>query len=227
MAKKIEIAGSWTFNTDSVADNFDSHVREQLPWYSIVTRGLVTIAREYIPEGGTVYDIGASTGNIGTALLDVIRDRKVDFHAIEPSAHMADRYRGPGRLHRETAQDFEYEKFDCAIAMLTMMFVPVARRRDLIRKLEGSIRTGGAIVCVDKTYAPGGRAGGTFRRMAWDFKQEHGATGDEIVSKELSLTGIQVPICLDQWAEHFRVTQWFQMGEFGGWVFERMRDADG
>ena len=61
----MQIPDSWTFKTDEVAQGFDSHVREQLPWYDALTQLVAMIARHYLPVGATAYDIGASTGNMG------------------------------------------------------------------------------------------------------------------------------------------------------------------
>ena len=55
---------SWTFESRDVADKFDKHVREQLPWYDMITDAVVYITRNYLTEGNRVVDIGASTGNL-------------------------------------------------------------------------------------------------------------------------------------------------------------------
>lgn len=56
----------WTFH--GFAKEFDGHVREQLPWYELASAAMGLIARQYIPKGGKVYDLGASTGNVGRVL---------------------------------------------------------------------------------------------------------------------------------------------------------------
>lgn len=56
----------WTFH--GFAKVFDGHVREQLPWYELASAAIGLIARQYIPKGGKVYDLGASTGNVGRVL---------------------------------------------------------------------------------------------------------------------------------------------------------------
>lgn len=68
MKKPFQIPRDWTFKTSGVANHFDRHVREQLPWYELTTGVIAHVARHYIPEGGLVYDIGASTGNVATVL---------------------------------------------------------------------------------------------------------------------------------------------------------------
>lgn len=44
----MKIPREWTFENTSVASAFDKHVREQLPWYDMVTGALAHIARHYI-----------------------------------------------------------------------------------------------------------------------------------------------------------------------------------
>ena len=72
----MDIPTNWTFETSGVAQGFDRHVREQLPWYDLATNAILHVARHYIPENGLVYDFGASTGNIGRALAPILKKKK-------------------------------------------------------------------------------------------------------------------------------------------------------
>ena len=64
----------WTFR--GFSGQFDGHVREQLPWYDMATAAVAMIARHYIPQGGKVYDLGCSTGNIGRVLAPTLHERE-------------------------------------------------------------------------------------------------------------------------------------------------------
>ena len=86
MKSSLSIPTHWTFRSSKVARHFDEHVREQLPWYDLATDAVGNFGRHYIPRGGQVYDIGASTGNIGLALLDTLNQRNARFVAIEEMA---------------------------------------------------------------------------------------------------------------------------------------------
>ena len=88
----MKIPKTWTFENREVANDFDNHVREQLPWYDLATQSVIHIARHYIPFNGVVYDLGASTGNIGNCLKDIFEKRKVNFFALEKSKEMIDKY---------------------------------------------------------------------------------------------------------------------------------------
>ena len=67
----MQIPSNWTFEDSDVAKNFNKHVREQLPFYDLVTNAISHIARHYVPENGLVYDVGASTGNIGKSITEL------------------------------------------------------------------------------------------------------------------------------------------------------------
>jgi hypothetical protein len=60
----LVVPADWTFKNANVAQNFDQHVREQLPWYELATAIATHFGRHYMPENGLMYDLGASTGNI-------------------------------------------------------------------------------------------------------------------------------------------------------------------
>ena len=85
---KIPNEGAWTFENAEIANAFDDHVREQLPWYDLATGAVAHIVRHYLPHEGVMYDIGASTGNITKSLASVISDRSVKVYAVEPSQEM-------------------------------------------------------------------------------------------------------------------------------------------
>lgn len=48
----MKIPKVWNFDDQQVAENFDSHVRGQLPWYDLVSRAVGLIGSHYITEGG-------------------------------------------------------------------------------------------------------------------------------------------------------------------------------
>lgn len=224
---KTEIPTDWTFRSSNVAQTFDSHVREQLPWYDLATRAVAHLGRHYIPQGGLVYDVGASTGNIQQALADTLRARDATFIAIEESSEMLDKYAYNDQTGYpcftskicDNALKFAYEPYDFAVCFLAMMFFPVAERREWFRNMQRLIRPGGAFVLVDKIATPPGYVGTALRRMAMQWKRDSGTSCEDIVAKELSLAGYQRPINPHLFYAEGQIFFWF--GEFVGWVFER------
>lgn len=211
------IPSEWTFNSEGVASAFDEHVREQLPWYDLATKAIVHVARHYIPQGGTVYDIGASTGNIGRALNRILQNRNARFFPIEKSAEMCGQYQGPGNIETADAVTYEYEKFDLCVCFLVLMFLPPKDRAILLQKLKTSVVGGGALIIVDKCLPSGGYPGIIMSRLALAGKMENGAAAQEIIDKELSLSGIQRPI---DPKELVGACEFFRFGDFVGWIIE-------
>jgi tRNA (cmo5U34)-methyltransferase len=214
----MDIPKEWTFENASVASSFNQHVREQLPWYDLVTGAVAHIARHYIPQGGLVYDIGASTGNISKALEAALTQRQAKLVPIEPSAEMCAQYDGSGRenLVQLDACRYHFEPFDVAICYLVLMFMPVDARPAFIAKLKASLKPGGAIVIVDKCEAETGYQATVLWRLTLAGKVAAGVSSEHIIAKELSLGGVQRP--LDPAILGEDALTWFRFGEFAGWI---------
>lgn len=216
----MHIPTNWTFENASIAENFDHHVRETLPWYELATGAVAHIARHYIPKSGVVYDIGASTGNIGRALETMLDERGAVLIPIESSAEMAALYSGPGssNLINADATDLEYQPCDLIICFLTAMFIPVCGRRAFLAYLRSHLRPGGAMIIVDKCQATSGYAATVLWRLTLAGKIAAGVEASEIVAKELSLGGVQRPLSHREIPEG--AIEWLRFGEFCGWLVE-------
>lgn len=215
----MKIPTEWTFKNSDVAEGFDNHVREQLPWYDLVTDGLRQLARHYIPQNGLVYDIGASTGNIGKALEETLKERNAKFIGLENSAEMCDLYEAPGELVQIDAMNYKFEKFDLAVCFLVLMFFPENKRWEFVQYLKGQIKPGGALIIVDKCEACTGYLATALWRISLAGKIAAGVDAESVIAKELSLCGIQRPI--DPALLGDDAMEWFRFGDFAGWIITR------
>ena len=124
----------WTFE-EGFAKKFDSHVREQLPWYELVTESVAYIIRNYLPKNGVIYDIGCSTGNMTLALKKLIHERNAEIIALDQSEEMCEIYKyNTDNLYEVRTCDatlHNYKSFDIAILMLTTMFFPVNKEQNI------------------------------------------------------------------------------------------------
>lgn len=215
----MNIPEQWTFKSESVAAGFDNHVREQLPWYDLATKMVAVIARHYISNNSVVYDIGASTGNIGKAIEQSLRHNQAKFYAIEESKEMAAKYNGPNKLEIKNATEYIYEPHDLSILFLVLMFIPYSKRESFLKRIYNLLNEGGAIIIVDKIEMPYGYSGSILRKMALAWKINAGVTPEEILQKELSLSGYQRPI--NERILPGKPVRFFQSGEFVGWLIEK------
>lgn len=216
----LDIPREWSFENSSVASEFDKHVREQLPWYDLATNAISAIARNYIPRRGLVYDIGASTGNIGAAISSILVERQARLFSIESSLEMANKYQGPQpeNLIICDATTAEIERFDLAVCFLTIMFMPINTRALFIERLRSLLNPGGAIIIFDKTESGAGYIGTVMWRLTLAGKVAADVPATQIVAKELSLSGVQRPLKKCELPEN--AVEWFRFGEFAGWIIE-------
>lgn len=219
MDRLEKIPTNWTFKDKEVAQTFNNHVREQLPWYDLATFGVSCIAKNYIPLNGLVYDIGASTGNISNALKKTLEDRNAKIYNVEPSIEMVSHFNGIGDIITSEAQDVNYKTFDVAILFLTLMFVPVKERHELIKKLYKLCNAGGCIIIVDKVESAGGYIGTIFSRLTLENKKRSSVPSAEILDKELSLSGAQRPLDTSMLPSHSKL--WFKFADFSGYIIEK------
>jgi tRNA (cmo5U34)-methyltransferase len=215
---------SWTFDTPEIASTFDSHVREQLPWYDMVTDAVVYIARNYLPEFGTVVDIGASTGNMVDKLMPLTVERWADVIAIEKSIPMCKvlqtKYEKSEYVSVQNVNitNSEMPEAEVYIMFLTMMFIPTERRKALMKAMRANCTKGGVIIVVDKVCDHSGYFATVLKRLTMQFKLQQGAKPEDVLNKEMSLAGVQIPIDPAILGEDAK--QFFRMGEFAGWVIE-------
>jgi tRNA (cmo5U34)-methyltransferase len=220
----MKIPQDWTFKRAEVAKGFERHVREQLPWYELATGAVAHIARHYLPEGGLVYDIGASTGNIGKTLAPTLKARKANLIAIDNSSEMAQLYggaNGSSELVIADALDFNFEPFDVAICFLVVMFMPPDRRRTFLQQLASRMRRGGCLIVFDKVTCSSGYLSTVLHRLTIAGKVATRSSPQEIIAKELSLGGVQRPLSEEFLPSIFpNACEVFRFGEFAGWVVE-------
>jgi|DEB19_MinimDraft_3_1074340.scaffolds.fasta_scaffold03491_8 tRNA (cmo5U34)-methyltransferase len=214
----MNIPRDWTFKNLEVADAFDAHVREQLPWYELTTGLVAHVARHYIPRNGKVYDIGASTGNVGRAISEVLESRSATLTAIEASPEMCARYSGAGKVVCADAIEYDYKSFDLCVCFLVLMFLTPFQRSQLLKRLQLLTNLGGAILVFDKCAPVGGYPATVMQRLALAGKVSAGATPADVIAKELSLAGAQRPLAPSELPKH--AIEVFRFGEFAGWIIE-------
>lgn len=217
----MEIPNSWTFKNEGVAAEFDGHVREQLPWYEIVQELVAHTALLYMPEGGRVYDIGASTGNLSDKLRDKIAARRIHWVSIDNAPEMAKNYRGFGKLTICDAVRYAYDRHNLSILFLSLMFLPVAERGPWLRSLYDKLEPGGALIIVDKQEPEARTLQTEMHRFIMKCKVLSGASAEDVIKKEFSLAGIQRPLPRDFFADYPNITEIFRIGDFAAWVIEK------
>ena len=207
--------GSWSF--EPVADDFDHYVRGQLPFYDLATLAVADLVRLHLPTAGTVVDVGASTGNIGRAIQQVLEDRYATLYAVEPSQAMRDAYVGPGFVVDATAEKFDWpDEVDVIVSFLTLAFLSPVDRGAIVDFWLERLRPGGAFIAVERVQAEAALA---CRHLIHAAKARAGASEDDVLAKEVSIAGVLRPLPVDLLpARGGRL--FFAYGDFRGYVVE-------
>ena len=214
----MEIPDSFNFN-ESVSNNFDDHVREQLPWYDLATSFVCHLSLGFLNTGGTLLDVGCSTGNITKKLKKEINDRNLKTESVDSSEHMRAMYRGDGDIIIADICDYKLEKYDVIVSMLSLMFIPISKRNETIERLKKSLNAGGILIIVDKVM-PGATYGGMVSsKMTILSKMNNGVKADDILKKEISLIGVQRPFSYNFFSENDFI-EFFRFGDFVGAYYE-------
>lgn len=214
----MDIPTDWTFKNKGVAKEFDKHVRQSLPWYDLVSGAVAHTVRHYLPVNGLMYDIGASTGNIGKLLDQSLTARNAKLISIENASEMAQHFEAQGTLEIADCTTFDYEPFDVATLVLVLMFLTIEQRKALLQTLVNKCKSGGAIILVDKVETSGNYMRTINHRLTIAGKIATNCTPEQIIEKELSLAGIQRP--LEQSEIPSSAQKFFQFGEFAGFVIQ-------
>jgi tRNA (cmo5U34)-methyltransferase len=221
---KTIIPEQWSFKNTSVAENFEKHVREQLPWYEMASNMIAHFGRHYLPDNGVMYDLGASTGNITKSLEAEIKSRNVTAISVDYSKEMAELWSGIGELIISDVRDLELMEYDFCVCFLLLMFLPISDQEKYLQHVLSKLKKGGALIIFEKVESVDGYLGTVLRRLTIAGKVSSGVNAEDIVAKEMSLAGQQRPLAynfIDNLCSGYTFEQIFRYGEFAGWVIIR------
>ena len=214
----MTVEKTWNFST--VADSFESHISNQLPWYHAFTQNiLIEFARWYIAPNTVVYDIGASIGNVEMALEPILSERNIKFVAIEENIDMVTNYQGDSsNLYIGDALGYLYDPYSFCTSVLTLSFIHPSKRRVFIEQLKQKCMVGGAFMIVEKFFTDHSEIDTIQHKIVWKAKTEH-FSSDAIIEKEFSLSGAQYPLRKSELGDGF-VCVW-QYGNFSAYIFTK------
>jgi tRNA (cmo5U34)-methyltransferase len=117
-----------------------------------------------------------------------------------------------------------YQRASVVLSVLTLMFVPLEYRQQLVQQIYAAIDPGGAFVMVEKVLGASAPLDDVFVRRYYAMKAANGYSDEEIQRKRLSLEGVLVPVRAE-WNEQLirnagfsTVDCFWRWMNFGGWV---------
>lgn len=165
----------------------------------------VEISIQFLSDGGgTVYDVGCSTGNTLIGLMDLLPPTdSVRFVGIEPSAAMRDKIieklAARGQADRVTLWTEPIEKIhdlpDARVVTMlyTLQFVRPLHRSAVLRMCCESLARGGCLLVAEKTLADSSPLTRLYIDLYHKHKVRNGYNMTEIAKKREALENVLVP----------------------------------
>jgi tRNA (cmo5U34)-methyltransferase len=192
----------WTFDGD-VTRVFDNMLERSIPQYFDMRNLVYQIGREYVQRDTAIVDLGCSRGealapfvqhfgvyntylgvDVSDPMLAAARERFADMIKT-----------GSVRIqHHDLRTGYPSARASVTLAVLTLQFVPMEYRFQLLADIYAHTLPGGCLILVEKVLGATALLDAQLVRRYHALKLAHGYTQEEIDRKRLSLEGVLVPM---------------------------------
>lgn len=223
----------WEFN-EEVARVFDEMLARSIPQYQAMRDTVFRLGSRFVRPGTIVLDLGCSRGEALAPFVQAFADT-ASFVGCEVSPPMVaacrDRFSTDVAAGRVSIVELDLrERFpivggaSVVLSVLTLQFVPVNYRQQILARAYDALVPGGALLLVEKVL---GSSAPIDQLMVDEYhadKRRAGYTEEEVERKRLSLEGVLVPLTA-RWNEEilagagFREVDCFwRWMNFAGWL---------
>lgn len=221
--------GRWEFDSE-VTSVFENMLERSIPQYATM-RALVHEVSVRVAPVDHVVDLGCSRGD---ALASFgggdSGQRLIGLEVSEPMlAAASERFAEDERfriLRHDLRAGLPREAMGASLilSVLTLMFVPIEHRAQVIEDVFAALRPGGAFVLVEKVLGATAPLDAVLVSAYLDGKRTAGYSEEQILRKKLSLEGVLVPVRAS-WNEELLRSAGFRTYEcfwrclnFAGWI---------
>ncbi|WP_166355676.1 methyltransferase domain-containing protein [Phytoactinopolyspora limicola] len=198
--------GSWAFSGD-VPRVFVDHARRSVPLYDVGHDLACDLSTCFVGRNGRGlgYELGSSTGellrrlathgpsNMATRWVGLDVEAGMTLAAREHCAGL-----GNVDVFQGDVATMSFEQCDFVVAYLTLHFLPLDRRRDVVGRVYEALRPGGAFFLFDKVLAADARLEDVVTTLHFRWKRRAGLSPEEILNKKESLLGVLQPVTTDE-----------------------------
>lgn len=202
-AQPLSNLGRFSFD-EQVAEVFPDMIQRSVPGYNQILAMAGVIAKRYVPEGGRVYDLGASLGASTLSLAKQLEGlQEVEFITLDTSLPMVEKCQQllaqhlPQRLAKQQLSCqvadvtcFDYQPCDFILLNFTLQFLAPEARLPLLEKLYKALRPGGALILSEKIHFANPYQSNLLYKLHHDFKRTNGYSDLEISQKRTALEDV-------------------------------------
>lgn len=222
----------WNFD-GAVAECFDDMLERSIPQLASMRDAVTRLAKRYAKDGTDIVDLGCSKGDAVEPLLRSLGAQN-RYVLCDSSTSMLEacreRFAGwirPGVmrvLDTDLSTEFPGCRASVVLSVLTLQFVPIEHRQQVVWLAYEKLVQGGAMIVVEKVLGSSASLQRDFVEEYHALKVQAGYSPEEVDRKRLSLSGVLVPVTA-AWNEDllrstgFRsVDCFFRWMNFAGWV---------
>ena len=232
--KPISQPSQWQFDAE-VANNYDDMLARSIPQYATMRTATQTLARQFFQPGTAIIDLGCSHGESLASVLSVLDSpvTAIGVDTSEPMLALA-RQRFVAAPHVTIAtidlrHDYPENLASVTLAILTLQFIPIEHRQQLLHRIYEHTLPGGACLIVEKVLGASATIDDLMVAAYYGMKADNGYSTEEIYTKRSALEGVLVPLTAHWNEEMFRAAGFSQIDcywrwmNFGGWLCVRSR----
>lgn len=191
--------GAWQFNAD-VAEVFEDMITRSIPDYDNMRDLTARLVARFKGVGTSVIDLGCSTG---MALEDIIKtsDPHTHYYLCDTSEPMLavcrKKYEGNGHVSvvkHDIRNGMPARNCTVILSCLTLQFVPIEYRQQIIADIYDSLLSGGVFLMVEKVLGYSSPIDHAMQEEYYAIKRENSYTEEQIAEKRKSLEGTLVPV---------------------------------
>lgn len=204
------VTEDFSFN-EKVAEVFDDMLDRSVPFYRSVIETMAAMIRHLAAPGGTVFDLGCSTGSTLLELSRLLPDMELRFVGLDNAPAMLDKARRKAEMFGKSS-DIEFHRQDitseglCAgikgadiiLCNYTLQFIRPMLRRDFVNRLYTALSSDGMLFLSEKIISGHSCLNRNFISIYHDFKREQGYSELEIAAKREALENVLIPFTVKE-----------------------------
>ncbi len=182
-----------------VVEVFDDMVRRSVPGYDSMIQMIGLITRMYGQDNTNYYDLGSSTGTTSLAIALNNKHNNNQFFAIDNSEAMVNKCQQNLKSKIDNLQaicadinQIHIENASIVVLNLTLQFIDVKDRSNLIKKIYEGLNPGGVLIISEKIHFEDDETQNQITNLHIDFKKENGYSELEIANKRQAIENVLI-----------------------------------
>jgi tRNA (cmo5U34)-methyltransferase len=228
----MELKGvsNWKFDKN-VVPIFDEHVRKSVPMYDEIHHLITDIAGWFLQDNTNVYDIGTSTGEVISNLINTYKTKEINYIGIDSSEDMCrkanerfNNYKNVKILNQDVTINFKFENASLITSVLTVQFIPETKRQNLINKIYEGLNKGGAFILIEKVIGSNARFNEIWIELYHQLKLRNGLSEKHVFEKARAIRGVLKPYTVKENIEMLEIAgfkdidMFFKWNNFAGFI---------